>query len=335
MGRKSKPEDFQIGRKYGRPDLERNGLFSEADYITTNEKYLVSKVGIIEYKGQGKQFQTSPPKKGHAKDAYFEKEFARIFEKEATSDLTMLRRKWRTMEKAKNISTNPFKPSSVPPQPSGKGSLYGTIEQQWPIMSAEIDISKFPLKPPPPPKDTRPNFLTKPPKKGGYGFANVIIGQPFEYKADPYSRKHEQELKELADSKKKIVGGKPFIPSSTQIEYFNPFAPLQVTSSNKKQSKQTSKQPQKSKTIFPTPFRPPSMLVGECINKYPSYEAPPEIKSKNEVLQMLLEDEMKKRYSVPVFRPSGTPKSYPIKSIIECNVPLRMPAWIQRGLVQV
>lgn len=243
-------------------------------------------------------------------------------------------------EKQKNITPNPFKPPSVSPHPSGKGSWYGTIEQQWPTLSNNIDLSKFPPKPAPPPKDHKPNFLMKPPKKGGYGYPNIGIGPPFEYKADPYDRRREIEHKFLEESKKKIVGNRPFISASNQIEYFNPFAPLEVggiiQSTNcigKGKKSQSKRKETKDKTSFPVPFRPPSMLVGECINKYPSYEPPPEIKKKNEVLAMLEEEEMKKRNGGPVFRPSGTSKSYPIRSIIESNIPLRMPAWIQKSLV--
>lgn len=36
-------KDLTVGRKFGRPDLERNGLFSEADYISVGEKYSVTK----------------------------------------------------------------------------------------------------------------------------------------------------------------------------------------------------------------------------------------------------------------------------------------------------
>jgi hypothetical protein len=78
------------------------------------------------------------------------------------------------------------------------------------------------------------------------------------------------------------------------------------------------------------PFKPPSNLVGECINKYPTFEAPKEGKRKNEVLQLLEEDEKRKQYSGPQFKPSGTSKSYPIKSIVDCNIPKRMPAWIRK-----
>jgi hypothetical protein len=91
--------------KKGRPDLERMGLFSEASYISAGEPFrqkngktnhisfkknsvLVFNLGIIclvdtslVNRIKGKQFLTTPTKKGHTnKDSFFEKEFSRIFE---------------------------------------------------------------------------------------------------------------------------------------------------------------------------------------------------------------------------------------------------------------
>jgi hypothetical protein len=84
---------------------------------------------------------------------------------------------------------------------SGSGSVWGTIEQQWPLPKKEL-----PELPPVPPKakpESKPNFLTKPPKRGtGYGksltpilksiksnyvgYPNVTIGKSYEYVSDPY-----------------------------------------------------------------------------------------------------------------------------------------------------
>jgi hypothetical protein len=74
--------------------------------------------GILVNRAKGKQFQTTPPKKGHdTKDGYFDKEFIRLFENEPYTDLVVLRRRYRLQQKEKNISNAPFKPSSVPPKP--------------------------------------------------------------------------------------------------------------------------------------------------------------------------------------------------------------------------
>ncbi|KAJ1541262.1 hypothetical protein HK405_010737, partial [Cladochytrium tenue] len=171
-----------------KPDLDRIGIFSEATYISVNEPYAGNKHdagGMLPGRGKGKQFLTAPPKRGHdTREAYFDREFGRLFENEAYTDLVVLRRRYRMQQATKNITNSPFKPSSVPPKPSGKGSTWGTIEQQWPLQRKEL--------PPPGPQPARPtpesrrNFLTHPPKKGsGFGYADVTIGKGYEYMSDP------------------------------------------------------------------------------------------------------------------------------------------------------
>jgi hypothetical protein len=122
-----------------------------------------------------------------------------------------MKRKHRLAEATKKVSSSPFKPSGVSPEPSGKGSQYGTIEQQWPIMSAELDMSKFPEKKADNIRETKANFVSRPPKKGGFGYANVGIGASFEYQTEPYDRRREQEVKYEADAKKKIISKQPFV----------------------------------------------------------------------------------------------------------------------------
>ncbi|ORY47758.1 hypothetical protein BCR33DRAFT_714823 [Rhizoclosmatium globosum] len=182
-----------------RPDLDRIGLFTEASYISTNEPYtgkrnehtLVSRV-------KGKQFQTSPNKRGHdTRDVYFDKQFIRLFENEPYTDLVVLRRRYRLHQKEKNIVTMPFKPSSVPPKPSGSGSQWGTIEQQYPLPNKGKNL-ELPPAPPKQKPESKPNFLTRPPKKG----------------------------LDRAESKKKMVGERAFISSSARLDFFNTFAGL-------------------------------------------------------------------------------------------------------------
>ncbi|KAJ3380225.1 hypothetical protein HDU92_006131, partial [Lobulomyces angularis] len=219
---------------------------------------------------------------------------------------------------------------------SGSGSKYGTIEQQWPIWTTEIDISKFPIKPKAPPPDHTKNFLCKPPKKGsGYGYPNLSIGPSYEYSTDPFDLKHKKELKEHEEHKKKVVGGRPFISVASKLEYFNTFAPLRYSLDTDTKFSKTvvNGKGARAKTQFLVPFKPPSLL-GETINKYPSFEPPPELNKKNEVLAMLESDEKKARDNLnPVFKPSGNPKSYPTRSIIEANTPIVMPAWIQKTMI--
>ncbi|KAJ3272536.1 hypothetical protein HDV01_005487 [Terramyces sp. JEL0728] len=107
------------GFHYGRSDLTRMGIFSEPNYISVGEPYQTKKgASTLDYRANGKQFLSSPPKHGHdSKDAYFDQTFGRLFENEPYTDLVTLRRRWRLKAKEKNITNAPFKPSSVPPKP--------------------------------------------------------------------------------------------------------------------------------------------------------------------------------------------------------------------------
>ncbi len=82
--------DKNEGKRFGRPDLERIGIFSEPSYITSNDPYVPPQGktkdnlniclvnGFCKDRVKGKQLLTNPPKKGH--QAFFSKEFVRIFQ---------------------------------------------------------------------------------------------------------------------------------------------------------------------------------------------------------------------------------------------------------------
>lgn len=119
MGKAAKEQEKEgFGMHFGKSDLVRIGLFSESPGIvgdTYNDKKGAS---ALDGRAKGKQFLTSPAKKGHdSKDAYFQKDFGRVFENEPYSDIVALRRKWRAEAKEKNISAAQFRPSGVPPKP--------------------------------------------------------------------------------------------------------------------------------------------------------------------------------------------------------------------------
>ncbi|KAJ3238379.1 hypothetical protein HDU78_003561 [Chytriomyces hyalinus] len=304
-----------------RPDLDRLGLFTEASYISTMEPFATKKSGdgTLVSRGKGKQFQTSPNKRGHdTRDVYFDKQFIRLFENEPYTDLVVLRRRYRIAGKEKNITTMPFKPSSVPPKPSGSGSVWGTIEQQYPLPNKGKNLE---LRPPVPKQkpESKPNFLTKPPKKGsGYGYPNVTIGHSYEYVSEPYDTFMESERKDRRDSKKKMVGERPFISSSARLDFFNAFAGL---IGNDKTARATSPKKLEKSHQMSNPFKP-SSCCGYTINKYPVFEAPTGSKK---------ESEKPPKKLAPIFRPSGINKckSYPVRSIIEATCPIAAPKWLQ------
>ncbi|OUM70556.1 hypothetical protein PIROE2DRAFT_1067, partial [Piromyces sp. E2] len=74
---------------------------------------------------------------------------------------------------------------------SGKGSIYGTFDQQYPLYDKEKE-NHTKSKPSTPSKATakiNKNIYTNPAKKGvGYGYVDVTIGKYYEYMSDPYDR---------------------------------------------------------------------------------------------------------------------------------------------------
>ncbi|KAJ3041517.1 hypothetical protein HDV00_009313 [Rhizophlyctis rosea] len=320
---------LDMGGRFGRPDLDRIGLFSEAPYISVNDPFDERKArsSALAERTKGKQFITGPPKRGHdTKDVYFEKDFGRLFENEGYTDLVVLRRRWRLQAKERNIVPAPFKPTSVPPKPSGKGSIYGTIEQQWPVFKEGGDtFPSFAETRPYEKPESKINFLTRPPKAGtGYGYPNVTIGKPPEYISTPYNAADEAARKFHALHKQKVVGERPFNSSISQIDYFNAFTTLSTAGGNKPRPA-TSKE--KPTGLPPVPFKPPS-AIGFTINKYPNYEPPPANK-KAEAAEAAL---LAAKTAPGIFHPGGAPKTYPIRSVIDANIPLAPPHWIQDSL---
>ncbi|KAJ3324324.1 hypothetical protein HDV06_000363 [Boothiomyces sp. JEL0866] len=308
------------GFHYGRSDLTRMGIFSEPNYISVGEPYQPKKgASTLDYRANGKQFLTSPPKYGHdSKDAYFDQTFVRLFENEPYTDLVALRRRWRLKAKEKNITNAPFKPSSVPPKPSGKGSHWGTIEQQWPIKNKKFEL---PLKPIAHEKKhpELKNFYTSPAKKGsGYGYSNVTIGKSYQYQSDPYDGAVLAERQNKSEKKKKMVGDKPFVSASTSQEYFNQFAGLS------KLPITDAETPGKQEKKILVPFKP-SSGYGYTINPYPVYEPPKEGTEEKPIT---------KGAKSLIFKPSGVTGSYPIRSIIESACPLAPPVWLRESLRQ-
>ncbi|KAH6560634.1 hypothetical protein BASA62_010343 [Batrachochytrium salamandrivorans] len=322
-----------VGVKPGRSDLVRMGLFSEVQYVSNGESYNSKKQACaLDYRTKGKQFLIAPPKQGqNTRDAYFNKEYIRLFENEPYTDLVSLRRQWRIQAKEKNISTTPFNPCSVPPKASGKGSHWGTIEQQWPMdskgfnrppsqKSKEDDI---PIHEP-------RNFLTASPKKGsGYGYPGVTIGKPYQYESDPFDRGDQLAKHERSEHKKKMTGVRPFISSSATHDFFYPFAGISGSKDSKdvNVSSEGTSNAVKKVSLPSIPFKP-SSCCAKTINPYPSYEAPhnvPEPPTEKGVPPSAVRRGM-------IFKPSGVTGSYPVKSIIEASCTLAAPSWIQDSL---
>jgi Domain of unknown function (DUF4586) len=95
MGKSKKDGINQTGVRYGKTDLVRMGVFMEGQYISSGEQFNGKKSSALDYRSKGKQFLTAPVKKGHdSKDAYFDKEFVRVFEVTWTKDRMNLTLIW-------------------------------------------------------------------------------------------------------------------------------------------------------------------------------------------------------------------------------------------------
>lgn len=187
-------------------------------------------------------------------------------------------------------------------------------------------MEDFPEKPVKKNQDHKANFLTKPSKKGsGYGYPNITIGASYEYQSDPYDAFHQSMLEAIQEHKKKIVAPQTFVTGGLPQEYFSKFARLLYV----KEGEEPADEVKPEKFLPAVPFKPSSYLT-ETINKYPVTEA--ELLEKLSLKATELsekETQAKRAKTNKIFRPSGTSKSYPIRSIVDANCPIAAPAWIK------
>lgn len=109
-----------------------------------------------------------------------------------------------------------------------------------------------------------------------------------------------------------MAGTHPFVSASTNHDYFNSFAGLT------KLEKELIITEQKKSLV---PFKPTGGTHGGTINPYPTYE-PPKGEPKPPP----------PRGQNYIFRPSGVTGSYPIRSIIDCNVEIAPSKWMQNAI---
>ncbi|XP_078413764.1 cilia-and flagella-associated protein 96 [Cetorhinus maximus] len=165
----------------GKTDMERVGLFQEMSYVTVQDPYVdAMPKPFNEEAYKGKQMLLEGTKLKSATQAgYFDREFMRIFEKEAYSDRVKLRRQAK-LKAAQNNLDGVFFPSQGGKMWSGLGSYYGTIGGSFKAFSGVG-------KPKPPFVPENKNFYTNPGKRGtGYGYPNLTIGPSYEHSPDAY-----------------------------------------------------------------------------------------------------------------------------------------------------
>ncbi|KAH0813837.1 hypothetical protein MTP99_008013 [Tenebrio molitor] len=170
---KKRSNSPDLGHKFGRPDIERIGLFSEMAYLSA--KSLPKKK--TQREGRNMYCEGRKTKNG-TQHGYFEPVFKRIFSKEAIRG----RGKKPVPSKYKNVSERPFMPPIGFKHHACPGDYYGTF-------SGIIEAFSNKRKPNPPHKAEGRNLLGAPGKLGGPGYADIALSPYPEHKPDRYGLK--------------------------------------------------------------------------------------------------------------------------------------------------
>ncbi|XP_030904818.1 cilia-and flagella-associated protein 96 isoform X2 [Melopsittacus undulatus] len=267
----------------GKSDLERVGLFSEMSYITIGDKYVSHYMRPFnEAASKNKQMLPGGSKTMSALQAgYFDPEFVRVFNGEAYTDPVQLRRRHRLAESKKNLG-KAFLPSNGDKWPCGLGSYYGTIGGSYPYFSPQVREKVRYVSP-------GKNFYTNPGKKGtGYGYANLTIGEQYEYLPEEY---------DLA----RIIAKEYF----DKNPYFTdkPLPPMKKSPSEKRVA---------LPFIPSSPAKKAGGMKGGTFDPYPSHSAEPYVVKDTKGVTSARERQ--------IFHPPPGPKSRPVTSIVTLNV---------------
>jgi len=190
----------------GQNDLDSLGLFSLGSSTNIGDKYGERRAS--DSRSKGKQFCTSPPKKGAGTDVTFTP-FTSINVGDAYVTPEQRRRQYEKEKKQKMIVPQPFRPSNPTQRGSGHGTFqaYGNFSL-YPYMKTSAGQDGVPSRKPLAPR----NFLTSPPKRGTYGMVGMNIGGKvdgivgeFSYSTNPPAPKSRPST--TSDLK-------PFCPSS-------------------------------------------------------------------------------------------------------------------------
>lgn len=283
-------------------DMERVGVFSEMGYLL-GDKYKPPNLsgGFNLAAAKGKQLLPGGSKSRSAnRDGYFS-EFARVFDKEAYSDLIKMRRVDRLISRKKNIAKD-WVPSNYPPVMPGEGTYVGTLGGRVDHFSPGQRTMKAYTAPP-------RNFTTNPAKKGtGYGYTDVTIGKLPNYQSDNFERARDIHRKETELAKKQMKGGS-FKLNMHPKEYFdeNPFRSDKPLPPPKKISapKETAK-----------PFRPSNpgkLLAGGKWGTFDPYPDHPK-----DVFHPFDPNVFRKsKPGEKVFVPPAGPKTCPVNSVMD------------------
>ncbi|KAJ8919914.1 hypothetical protein NQ315_006443 [Exocentrus adspersus] len=163
------------GNQYGKPDLERLGLFLEMPYMN-GKGYVFQKLSHA----KGRRMLGEGPKvKTGKQDCYFDKEFKRIYAGEA---LKGLRKPCTPASKFKDVSTRPFMPTGSTKHHSTPGDHYGTFSGKIDAFSG-VRKSKGVFK-----HESR-QCGTAPGRQGGPGYVDICLNKYPEHSNEKYGVK--------------------------------------------------------------------------------------------------------------------------------------------------
>ncbi|CAH1170084.1 unnamed protein product [Phaedon cochleariae] len=165
----------EMGNLYGKPDVERIGLFSEMPYM--NGKGYVSPFPKPRA-DKGRNIMGEGPKTKTARqDCYFDKDFKRLFIGEALRGRGVKPKPPRF----KNVSEKAFVPAGNLKLHSTPGDYYGCFEK--------IEAFSNKKRPLPPYKREPRNILSNPGKEGGPGYVDTCLNPYPSHTPDRYGAK--------------------------------------------------------------------------------------------------------------------------------------------------
>lgn len=203
----------QLGRRHGRPDIDRVGYFDDVPNASRDQ---YSRPGPIrEDVLKGRQMYPGPTVE------LFQKEFKRIFVGEALPELG----KPISPPGHKKEKDPKSRPPLLPPSPtkihSGPGDSYGCFEKPTafsPLLKPEAARRRQKGD-----KYTEPrNFTTKPGKLGGPGVADICINPYPSYTYEPYEPVESRKDKGKRARGKVDKPKRSFVSMSGPLEYFTP-----------------------------------------------------------------------------------------------------------------
>lgn len=298
-------------------DLDTLGLFSMGSSVNIGDKY--GQRASADSRMKGKQFITSPSKKGAGTDVTFTP-FISNNVGDAYVTPEQRRRAYEKEKKEKMIVPQPFRPSN----PTQKGSGHGTFLQygnfgSFPYMKTTQDSDGRTIRKPLAPR----NFLTSPPKKGTYGMVGINIGGRVDgvvgeltYSSNPPPAKERPKTTDL----------RPFSPSSPAKRGTYGMVGLNIGGKTSGFANEFSyetdglfNKPRTSRGEAVKPFVPSSPAkhgpgIYGTVGVYPEYAADPE--DAKLAAARAGRAEQRSKMIGPVFRPSGVPKTMRQPSIM-------------------